>query len=151
MRSRVRWHMKRLCRGIRREQRNNRCVCSSVSAEQTSTSAFRTADHVCSVGLEFWHVTLKFHRASVVAGLKTSNMNLSCGWDFSYAGTYVVELIRCAWNSSEWDLSSGVVVEPWAQAHNTLGEPQMNLSPAELMSVEGDTFSCNISPAPLVS
>jgi hypothetical protein len=62
-----------------------------------------------------------------------------------------VKLFRCVWHSSEWDLSSGTVVEPWAQVHNTLGEPQTNLSSAELISVEGDTFGCNLSPAPLVS
>jgi hypothetical protein len=53
--------------------------------------------------------------------------------------------------SSEWDLSLGAGAEPWVQAHNTLGEPQTNLSSSELLSVKGDTFGCNLSLAPIVS
>jgi hypothetical protein len=62
-----------------------------------------------------------------------------------------MELFGRVWNSSGWDLSSGMGVEPLVHVHNVLGELWANLSSAELVSVEGDTFSYNLSPAALVS
>jgi hypothetical protein len=59
------------------------------------------------MGLKFWHVTLKFRRTSVVAGLETGNMNLTCGWDFSCAGNLGCGTLQWCVDSSEWDLSLG--------------------------------------------